>query len=258
MSQCFLFSSSTELPGLTKPLPNFILSPPPPLYPLPFPARRKSSPAVSTPAFNTKRKSSSSDDYSNFVSASSLYFTHRRRFTGTPRSSISSYSSLSTTQSSSASVKFARVMRRAPANIPPGVQAAFDSATSNLSITLDFPLVYLISIDLSSIAPLPALNVLSSVGLPLHFPSLSPLLHLEALRAAEGGVFYRATEGSKSQFIAGILVPVLEFGGVGYLLCGYSKNCERELGPRDVKYVMKFAEELECWIWKVGNEITCA
>ncbi|KAK4695809.1 hypothetical protein P7C70_g8486, partial [Phenoliferia sp. Uapishka_3] len=257
--------------ALTSPLPNFIYPAPPPLSPLPtsFPttpslseygfvnrSRRKSGSMSSIPGWNPPTRPThqhTNSDSSNSVSAGSMYFPHHRR--GTPNSSTSSSSSFATSVGSSGSVPLSTFLRGTPGRITADVQAAFDSATFNLSKALDLPLVYLVSLDLSNSTPLPSLNLLSSVGLSPTSPSLSPSLHFQALRAAEGGLLYRAREGTKPLFAAGILIPVMEVRRVGYLLCAYTKNGERELESRDVKYVMRFAEELECWVAKVGKNL---
>ena len=133
------------------------------------------------------------------------------------------------------------------------VQSAFDSATRNLSKALDLPLVYLVALDLSVLTALPTLTLLSSVGLASTSPCLSPSLHFQALRAPEGGLLYRAPEGTTPMFTAGILIPVMEVRRVGYVLCAYTDDPERELEARDVKYVTRFAEELECWVTRMGR-----
>ncbi|KAL8291303.1 hypothetical protein RQP46_002281 [Phenoliferia psychrophenolica] len=190
---------------------------------------------------------------------SSAYFNRH-----TPSGSTSSHSSFATSIGSSASSPLHH-FRRFSANpllfenseenpdVQHEVQAAFDSATSNLSKALDLPLVYLVALDLSIPDALPTLTLLSSIGLPSSSPNLSPSLHFQALRAPEGGLLYRAPEGTAPMFTAGVLIPVMEVRRVGYVLAAYTNDSGRELESRDVKYVTRFAEELETWVARVGR-----
>ncbi|KAL8283539.1 hypothetical protein RQP46_005642 [Phenoliferia psychrophenolica] len=139
----------------------------------------------------------------------------------------------------------------APVVIGKDVQKVFDTATKMLGKSLDLPFVYLIQIDLTTGAS-HRLSLLSSTGLPSPPPDFDPLLHFNALRAPEGGIFHRSKSG-KAAFSSGILIPVREVRKSGYVLAGYSNDVEREMGEREMKYFAKFAVNLETWVSRVGQ-----
>lgn len=131
------------------------------------------------------------------------------------------------------------------------VQKAFDTATRLLSKSLSLSLVYLVALDLSS--SLHTLTLLSSSGLPNPAPSFEPELHFRALRAPEGGLLYRKARGSVGGYAGGLLVPVTEVRGVGYVLSGYTEEEGRGFGEREMGYFVKVAEQLEVWVGRVGT-----
>ena len=117
---------------------------------------------------------------------------------------------------------------------PAATQAAFDSATRNLSKILGLSLCYLVALDLTDLPTVPALTLLSSTGLTNPPPAFDPKLHFEALRAPERGLLYQRNRASalKHGHQAGMLVPVSEVGQVGYVLCGFTDRVEREFDDR--------------------------
>lgn len=164
--------------------------------------------------------------------------------------------SASTEASSMHSVKSSRglalrVVTEEPISaIAKDVQNVFDTATKMLSKSVDLSLVYLVALDLSN--PSYTLTLLSSRGLPTPSPSFDPTLHFKALRAPEGGLLYQNTRGGNG-FASGLLVPILEVRQVGYVLAGYTYDVERVFGERDMAYFVRFAQQLEPWVSRVGR-----
>lgn len=144
-----------------------------------------------------------------------------------------------------------RVVTEEPISaIAKDVQNVFDTATKMLSKSVDLSLVYLVALDLSN--PSYTLTLLSSRGLPTPSPSFDPTLHFKALRAPEGGLLYQNTRGGNG-FASGLLVPILEVRQVGYVLAGYTYDVERVFGERDMAYFVRFAQQLEPWVSRVGR-----
>ncbi|KAK4331991.1 GAF domain containing protein [Rhodotorula toruloides] len=136
--------------------------------------------------------------------------------------------------------------------LPREVQKTFDTATKMLAKSLELELVYLAALDIalaSSTDPSASpLRILSSHGLPHPPPSFDPALHLKALRAPEGGLIYknpRYSPSAAASYASGIMLPVLEVRRVGFVLCAYSRNGEREFTQRDLAFTVKFAQALE-------------
>ncbi|KAL8283135.1 hypothetical protein RQP46_005913 [Phenoliferia psychrophenolica] len=130
------------------------------------------------------------------------------------------------------------------------MQKTFDSATQALSTVLDLTLVYLVAIDIAD--PSQPLTIISSHG-PLNpAPELDPGLHLQALRAPEGGLIYQSSSGETS-FTSGLLVPVLELKTVGYVLAGFSLD-KRLFTDRDMSSCTQFARLQEQWVARIGKE----
>ncbi|KAL8276371.1 hypothetical protein RQP46_011216 [Phenoliferia psychrophenolica] len=132
------------------------------------------------------------------------------------------------------------------------VQNVFDTASRMLAKSLKLPLVYIVSIDLADSAH--DLNLLSSFGLSTPAPAFDPALHFKALRAPEGGLLY---ENSKKEggtgMASGILIPIMEVRRVGYVLAGYTADRARSFTSKDMKLFVKFAEQLEPWVSRVGR-----
>ncbi|GAA6015867.1 hypothetical protein JCM11491_007217 [Sporobolomyces phaffii] len=139
--------------------------------------------------------------------------------------------------------------------VPRELQKMFDTATKMLAKALDLDLVYLASLDLR-LLPEPSLRILSARGLPSPAPSFDPNLHLKALRAQEGGLIYknpRFVPSGPGSYSSGILIPVMEVRRVGYVLCGYTQQPERDFVQRDLSYFVRFAEQLEAGCAKLGR-----
>ncbi|KAI5480532.1 GAF domain containing protein [Pseudohyphozyma bogoriensis] len=143
-------------------------------------------------------------------------------------------------------------------DIPKELQKMFDQATRMLHKSLELSLVYLVSLDLS--AATPSLRLLSSCGLPTPPPSFDPQLHLKALRAAEGGLLFKSPLSTEERRLAGgpgyasgLLLPILEVRRRGFVLGGYTDDGERELGDKELTYFVRFAEQLEMYVMKVGK-----
>lgn len=141
--------------------------------------------------------------------------------------------------------------------VPRELQKMFDTATKMLAKALSLELCYLAALDLASTSPDgPSLRILSARGLPSPAPSFDPNLHLRALRAPEGGLIYknpRFIPNGSGSYASGILIPILEVRRVGYVLCGYTQQSEREFVQRDLSYMVKFAEQLEAGVAKLGR-----
>lgn len=129
-------------------------------------------------------------------------------------------------------------------------QKLFDAATRALAKGLDLSLVYLVSLDLEDSKT--AVTLLSSHNLPTRKPSFDPALHLKALRAAEGGLLYRnplvdpkdPMGFSGPGFASGILLPVAEANGRGWVLAGFTKDGSREFDEEELEYFVKVVEQL--------------
>ncbi|ORY66786.1 hypothetical protein BCR35DRAFT_270103 [Leucosporidium creatinivorum] len=143
--------------------------------------------------------------------------------------------------------------------VPKDLQRVFDQATKMLAKALGVSLVYLVALDLlpSSSSSSPTLRVLAAHGLSNPAPSFDPALHLKALRAPEGGLLYRnprySPEGEGLGFASGMLIPILEVRRVGYCLCAYTKEAERQFEQKDLALMVKFAEQLETYVTKLGR-----
>lgn len=153
-----------------------------------------------------------------------------------------------------------RVTHEAPVTaVPKDIQRVFDQATKMLAKALGVSLVYLVALDLitSSSSSSPTLRVLAAHGLSNPAPSFDPALHLKALRAPEGGLLYRnprySPEGEGLGYASGLLIPVMEVRRVGYCLCAYTKEAERQFEQKDLALVVKFAEQLETYVTKLGR-----
>ncbi|KAM0755761.1 hypothetical protein T439DRAFT_376062 [Meredithblackwellia eburnea MCA 4105] len=123
------------------------------------------------------------------------------------------------------------------------IQEAIDDECFHLRGVLQLSLVYLVSLSLSTVPG--EVTVVSASGLPNPPPYFDPHLHLRALRAPEGGLLYKAKPGSGGfGYSTGILLPVGERDGYGYLLCGYTSEVGREFCERDVRRMKKSTEQV--------------
>ncbi|KAK4699039.1 hypothetical protein P7C70_g7230, partial [Phenoliferia sp. Uapishka_3] len=157
--------------------------------------------------------------------------------------------------SSSAGVASRAASDNAVPQVPDDVQSVFDRAMRMLAEKLSLDLVYLMSLDL--VDPACPLTLLAAHGLSSPPPVFHSNLHFKALRAVEGGILYQSKKGSMDSseigLASGILIPVLEVRKCGFVLAGYTKDGERELGSTDMKYLVMFAEQLEGWVTRVGR-----
>jgi hypothetical protein len=144
---------------------------------------------------------------------------------------------------------FPSVRVRAPPKCAP--QKLFDGATQALCTGLDLSLVYLVSFGVDS--PDSPLTLLSSSNLPTTKPSFDHSLHLQALRVVEGGLLYRnpvvlslpsGTMFEGPGYASGILLPVAEVGGKGWVLAGYTKDGERQFDEAELDYFMQVVEQV--------------
>ncbi|KAM0750369.1 hypothetical protein T439DRAFT_381065 [Meredithblackwellia eburnea MCA 4105] len=132
------------------------------------------------------------------------------------------------------------------------IQKVLDTATRMLCKATDLSLVYLVGLDLA--VPAHTLTLLSAKGLPNPPPSFDPELHFKALRAPEGGLLFKNPRGGGGLgYSSGLLIPVLEVRRVGYVLCGYTVDAEKEFGQREMLFFTRFAEQLEPWLAKIGR-----
>ncbi|GAA6015866.1 hypothetical protein JCM11491_007216 [Sporobolomyces phaffii] len=135
-------------------------------------------------------------------------------------------------------------------------QKLLDLACASLARSLDLKLVYLVQLE--HLAPrhssyfgstsLPSLSLIASHGLP---PSsgrdsddasanFDPALHLQALRAPEGGLLYRAASPSEP-FDSGMLLPVVELDETrkGWVIAGYAEQRARRWGAEEMSIFEK-------------------
>ncbi|SCZ96336.1 BZ3500_MvSof-1268-A1-R1_Chr8-2g10126 [Microbotryum saponariae] len=132
-------------------------------------------------------------------------------------------------------------------------QKLLDSAIKSLGDRLALSLVYLVSMsNLSEEGP-HALALLSAHNPPATTPSFDSALHLKALRAAEGGLLYRnpaiATLGPNEEFqgpgfASGILLPVAEREGMGWVLAGYTKDATRVFSEEELDRFVDISAQL--------------
>ncbi|GAA5949205.1 hypothetical protein JCM3765_003330 [Sporobolomyces pararoseus] len=205
----------------------------------------ESSPFVSVPRSNTSRSLPSAEANDSVVSpspaTSRVQASHRRSFLPPP-------TSLGLVVTTTAPLIIASP---STSSISP-TQKKLDTTTRMLLKALSFDLVYLAKISSpssfsSSPQSIPTLDILSSSGMPRPQPKFDPELHLSALRSPTGLLYHCSEMVSFGQnsYKVGVLVPVVSMRKVGFLLCAYSKDEMREVGERELKWIGKFAEELE-------------
>ncbi|KAK4053305.1 hypothetical protein OIO90_003917 [Microbotryomycetes sp. JL221] len=146
-------------------------------------------------------------------------------------------------------------------------QKVFDLATKTLGQGLDLSLVYLVSLNnletnatstTSIKGGIVKLNLLSSWNLPQSTPSFDASLHLKALRAPEGGLLFKnplvnpsqqptgsSTTSTQQAYASGILLPVVEHDGTGYVLAGYTKDSKREFDEQELNAFLQVVEQLQ-------------
>lgn len=135
--------------------------------------------------------------------------------------------------------------------VPAAIQVLLDRATSALATSLSLCLVYVISLPLGSPENTIPLNLISSsAATPDTFDSA---IHFQALRAAEGGLLYRNPRKGPAGFASGLMVPVLEVRGFGYVLAGYTRELDREWGEEDMRCFVACAEKLEGPVARIGR-----
>lgn len=131
----------------------------------------------------------------------------------------------------------------------PGWQKKFDTTTRMLAKALSFDLVYLARVSIPPVAEGSAceLEVVSSSGMPRPRPRFDPELHLSAVRSTTGVLFDSSQQGDtdREAYKTGLLVPIVSMRKVGYVLCAFTKDGARTVGQRELRWVTKFAEELE-------------
>ena len=148
-------------------------------------------------------------------------------------------------------------------------QKLLDLACASLARQLDLALVYLV--ELSSLpssrfnnlssgsTTIPSLSLIASHGLPPASSSqpdnnnanFDPSLHLQALRAPEGGLLYRAASNSEP-FDSGMLLPVTELEEIrkGWVIAGYAEQRGRRWGEEEMKIfeeVTRGVEKILLW-----------
>lgn len=139
-----------------------------------------------------------------------------------------------------------------------GAQKKLDTTTRMLLKALSFDLVYLVKVSIpapSSFSAPPSLEILSSSGMPRPQPKFDPDLHLSALRSTGGLLFHspETTTYDREAYKTGLLMPIVSMRRVGYLLCAFTKDETKEIGERELRWVGKFAEELEGVVLGLGS-----
>ncbi|KAI5476484.1 hypothetical protein MNV49_007731 [Pseudohyphozyma bogoriensis] len=143
------------------------------------------------------------------------------------------------------------------------LQMEFKSAVHSLGKRLRLSLVYLIVVDTRQPNSAPRLSLLASYNRAHKMPSFSPSMHLNALNAPEGGLYYRnpdaaslppppSSDDSSSDetppprrsrssnettgvaYSAGILLPVAKTTGRGIVLGGFTRNPRRDFSSEDM------------------------
>ncbi|GAA5909481.1 GAF domain-containing protein [Sporobolomyces salmoneus] len=253
---------NASLPDLPKFTSNAVPLPtPPPSAGLPsaanassasLPARPKTAPSSSFPA---------SPPPSVRHANNTLHARHTSTASNASTAASSSASSIAPPSASyaarpSTALAFAVTTEDPVSSVPRDTQKMFDTAMKMLAKALTLDLVYLAALDLS-VLPEPSLRILSARGLPTPAPSFDPNLHLKSLRAREGGLVYRnpryVAGGNGSFYASGLLIPVIEVRRVGYVLCGYTQQPDREFVQKDLAYFVRFAEQLELSCAKLGR-----
>ncbi|GAA5953714.1 hypothetical protein JCM3765_006946 [Sporobolomyces pararoseus] len=226
-----------------------------------LPARPKTAPHVPPPSSFPASPPASVRQFNNNPTLHSRH-TSTASTASTVASSVGSLvaaavppSSSSFPQRPSTALAFAITTEDPVSLVPREIQKMFDTATKMLAKALALDLVYLAALDLH-LLPEPSLRILSARGLPSPAPSFDPKLHLKALRSPEGGLIYknpRFVPNGSGSYASGILIPVIEVRRVGYVLCGYTQQPEREFAQRDLGYLVRFAEQLEAGCAKLGR-----
>ncbi|GAA6015847.1 hypothetical protein JCM11491_007207 [Sporobolomyces phaffii] len=214
----------------------------PPVEPLPFREFSRSSTSSSLPG--------SSDSDSLLAPSPSVQRTapHRHSF-------LAPANSLGLAVTTAAPL----VTSSIPAAPASALQKKLDTTTRMLLKALAFDLAYLVKVSLpvppssaraarSSFLPaVPTLEILSSSGMPRPEPKFDPELHLSALRSATGLLFHSpGTEPrDRTSYKTGLLMPIVATRKVGYVLCAFTRDEAKEVGERELRWVAKFAEELE-------------
>ncbi|GAA5935345.1 GAF domain-containing protein [Sporobolomyces koalae] len=219
---------------------------------LPAPARPKTAPAAPVPSLPASPP----------ASVHQFNALHSRHTSTASTSSVGASSVTSSAayppqylQRPSTALAFAVTTEDPVSLVPRDLQKMFDTATKMLAKALELDLVYLAALDLH-VSPEPTLRILSARGLPSPAPSFDPNLHLKALRAPEGGLIYknpRYVPNGPGSYSSGILIPILEVRRVGYVLCGYTQHAQRDFVQRDLSYMVKFAEQLETGVARLGR-----
>ncbi|GAA5968247.1 hypothetical protein JCM11641_003782 [Rhodosporidiobolus odoratus] len=142
--------------------------------------------------------------------------------------------------------------------------AIYAAACASLASTLNLSLVYIVSLDLSSCQPAPSLigdpklQLISAHNLPTDSnASFDPALHLRALRAPEGGLLFRSPTSSSDggAFSSGVLLPIAETQGKGWVLAGYTTQGRRRWGEKEMDEFEKVREgiaKVVLWQESVG------
>jgi len=141
-----------------------------------------------------------------------------------------------------------------PVSTMSSTQKKFDTATRMLLKALSFDLVYLAKLSSPSTTVPSSLDILSSSGMPRPQPNFDPELHLSALHSSNGLLFRTAElSNNRDAYQTGLLMPIISMRKAGYLLCAFTKDERREIGERELRWIGKFAEELEGIVLTLGG-----
>lgn len=90
--------------------------------------------------------------------------------------------------------------------------------------------------------------------MPRPQPNFDPELHLSALHSSNGLLFRTAElSNNRDAYQTGLLMPIISMRKAGYLLCAFTKDERREIGERELRWIGKFAEELEGIVLTLGG-----
>ncbi|KAM0752895.1 hypothetical protein T439DRAFT_323506 [Meredithblackwellia eburnea MCA 4105] len=126
------------------------------------------------------------------------------------------------------------------------IQDMLDLATRTISNGLKLDLAYIVSVDI----PVGGSDIISMFGLAVDElpPRVDAALHIRALRAQEGGLLYRrpasAGQLGPREFSIGLLIPVLEIRGKGYVFGVMSREANRNFELEELDAITTVAGQV--------------
>ena len=154
-------------------------------------------------------------------------------------------------------------------------QRIYDISTRLIANSLELSLVYILQLDMTpgdpataqdaedeDISRVKSLGLISAFGLPQPEPAFDAVLHLKALRSAEGGLLYQNPDvleleaGEKLpkteevEYASALLVPICESEDKarGYILAGFTDDPERVFERSDLEYMATISSELSVYL----------